>query len=85
MIETELAREVFKEPFISPWLFDIEIFARIIEIHGYSYVVRSLIEVPLNQWIDYGGSKVKLFYLIKVPFELIKIFLTYKKLRKKLL
>ncbi len=82
LMDTELAMEVFKEPFISPWLFDIEIFARIIETHGYGYVERSLMEVPLNQWVDYGGSKIKLSYLFKLPFELMKIFVTYKKRRK---
>ncbi len=69
----ELATAVFKEPFISKWLFDVEIFDRIIKFYGRAKVLEKMIEVPLIKWIDAGDSKVKTSYFFKLWIDLYKI------------
>ena len=69
----ELATAVFKESFISKWLFDVEIFDRIIKFYGRDKVLEKMIEVPLVKWIDAGDSKVKTSYFFKLWIDLYKI------------
>ncbi len=43
--------EAFNEPFISRWIFDVEILLRLRQ--------KNIIEYPLRKWVDQPGSKVK--------------------------
>ena len=52
LFRTEVADKVFREPFLSLWIFDLEIVLRL--------GTDEIVEVPLQQWIDVPGSKVKL-------------------------
>lgn len=83
LINAKIVPIIFKEPFISRWLFDIEIFARIITDFGYDKACQIIKEVPLSTWIEKGGSKIKPSYIFKIPFELLKIRLKYKLYRFK--
>lgn len=65
--------DLFEEKFITKWLFDIELIARYRNKHGIGTALNTIIEVPVNTWIEKGGSKLKLTYMLKVPFELMKI------------
>ncbi len=69
----DLAEKVFTDSFISTWLFDVEIFARIILLVGREKVEDVIIETPLLTWVDKGGSKIELSYAIKVFFDLYRI------------
>lgn len=44
---------LFRRPFLSPWIFDLEIVMRI--PHG------KLLEYPLGEWRDVPGSKLRIF------------------------
>jgi glycosyltransferase involved in cell wall biosynthesis len=68
-----LADKVFIAPFISKWLFDVEIINRIIEIYGRNNVLNKMMEVPLKSWIEKGDSKVKTSYMFKLWIDLYKI------------
>ncbi len=68
---------LFDRPFITQWLFDIEILARYRNFNGLDRSLNKISEVPLNEWKEVGGSKLKLKHLIKVPFELLKIHRQY--------
>lgn len=77
-----VAEKVFINPFISPWLFDVELFARVIETWGKEHTKELIYELPLKSWHDIGESKVKLSYLPKIPLELLKIRNHYKSVLK---
>ena len=79
LIEADLARQIFAEPFLSSWLFDVELFARIIGLYGRSQAVGMIYEVPLRRWRDVGDSKIAPSYLPKIPIELVKIYWKYRK------
>lgn len=72
------AVSVFIHPFLSTWLFDVEIFYRLIHQFGRKKICEEIEEVPLKAWIDTEDSKVSLLYGIKVWFDLIKIYRHYK-------
>jgi dolichyl-phosphate beta-glucosyltransferase len=69
----ELSVQVFKESFISKWLFDVEIFQRIIVYYGRKQVLGRMLEVPLKRWIDTEDSKVKMSYFVKLWIDLYRI------------
>ena len=69
---------IFNEAFLTRWLFDVEIFYRLINHFGRTKIQTKILEVPLATWIDSENSKVSLFYGIKVWFDLLKIYRHYK-------
>ncbi len=58
---TPLLAQVFAEPFLARWVFDVEIIARFMELDpgGPDRIGEALFELPLRHWIDVHGSKVK--------------------------
>jgi dolichyl-phosphate beta-glucosyltransferase len=80
LIERNLAAEIFTQPFISPWLFDLELIARIIATLGRPEADRAIYEHPLSSWRDIGNSKIAPFYLPKIPYELFRIHRAYRHL-----
>jgi glycosyltransferase involved in cell wall biosynthesis len=73
-----LATRVFEKPFITRWLFDVEILARIIGMYGRDRIGEVVMEVPVESWIDKGGSKVSWSYGFRVLYDLMRIRNHYK-------
>lgn len=73
LFRRQLAEEVFAEPFVSTWLFDVELLARIISRYGRRRTEEMVFELPLTCWRDIGGSKVNFLFACKIPFELLRI------------
>jgi len=69
------ARKLFMAPFVSRWLFDVEIFRRIdlLDIN----VKECALELPLHTWIEKGGSKISFKDYVQLPLEFYKIFAHY--------
>lgn len=76
LIRRDLIDLIFKEPFLSKWLFDVELFFRLRK-HKTDFETK-LVEVPLRQWEDKDGSKISTSYFLKAPFDLLKIYLHYR-------
>lgn len=79
-----ISEQLFEKEFISRWLFDVELFYRMILLFGREKAIQKMIEIPLNLWVEKGDSKVKLSYGFKLWFDLYKIRCEYKKLEKEL-
>ncbi|KAA3645239.1 MAG: glycosyltransferase family 2 protein [Bacteroidetes bacterium] len=75
MIKASIIKELFASPFISSWLFDVEMLFRLKNLQVYNQSQTPIIELPLTRWEDKGDSKFPLSYLFKFPFELIRIYL----------
>lgn len=82
IFRTELAQQIFSQPFISRWFFDVEIFARIIILLGHERAAAIMYEAPLNQWSEMRGSKLSLKNYLLAPFELLRIRFNYDLGRK---
>lgn len=77
-----IVETAFKEPFITTWLFDLEVIMRIMKEIGWDRFKEISKEIPLYEWIDKSGSKVKLSYVFRLPFDLLKIRWKYGKVIK---
>ncbi|HVT04729.1 MAG TPA: glycosyltransferase [Thermoanaerobaculia bacterium] len=74
---TEKLREVFADPFVTRWIFDVEIIARLIRASSLEHVQETLYELPLREWRDVAGSKVKPYDFIRSASDLWRIHRTY--------
>ena len=71
------AQLAFKTSFISPWLFDVEIFFRLKNYYGIRAFKTKSAEIPLKNWRDQGESKIQWTYGFKMWFDLLKIKRAY--------
>ncbi|MEZ4797496.1 MAG: glycosyltransferase [Flavobacteriaceae bacterium] len=78
LMTKEIAEIVFKDKFISKWLFDVEIIARIKNKFGKDYCIENIYEFPLSKWEDKGKSKITFIDALTVPINLTKLFFYYK-------
>jgi dolichyl-phosphate beta-glucosyltransferase len=78
LIKQEEVETLFSEKFISRWLFDVEIIARIKREHSKDTVHNYILEVPVRKWQDVPGSKLKFKHMLLSLFELVKIYRKYK-------
>ena len=77
---TEDLRRVLAEPFISRWIFDVEIIARFLAQRksGERAPVRSIIvEKPLQRWTDVDGSKLRPRDFVRVWGDFLRIYGRY--------
>lgn len=74
----EVSELLFKKEFISKWLFDVEIFFRMMIIFGKEKAIQIMHEAPLKSWVEKGNSKVKPTYFFKLWLDLYQISKNYK-------
>ena len=64
-----LAERLFARPFVSRWLFDVELFRRM----GRTAVLQGVRELPLDVWRDVSGSKMTFRSALFSIFDLLRI------------
>lgn len=82
LLRASTARAIFEEPFISNWIFDVELIARLIRHHAQDDVENLMYEIPLRAWSDVAGSKILTSAFLIAPFELCRIAIKYKPWRR---
>lgn len=72
---TPALRVILASPFLSRWIFDVEIIARFLAIHNKDgdYAFNAIYEHPLPRWEDVAGSKVRPTDFFVAFYELVKI------------
>ncbi len=75
LVRSDVARCVFARPFTSKWLFDVELFARIVTLIGRDGALDAIFEVPLETWRARAGSRVSLLTYVLAPWDLLRICL----------
>ena len=73
---TPTVRRIFREPFTSKWAFDVEVLARYLAEGG---TPDALLELPLEQWTDVQGSKVRPGDFLIAIGELARIRRRYRR------
>ncbi|MBP89946.1 MAG: family 2 glycosyl transferase [Planctomycetaceae bacterium] len=71
---------VFASPFQSRWIFDVEIFARVRSVlssHTDASLHEAVYELPLDQWREQSGSKLKGSDYLRAITELSSMFAQY--------
>ena len=78
IIDQKLVKLSFEKAFLSRWLFDVEIFLRLINFYGKDKFLEISREVPLKCWIDTEDSKVKFIDAPRIILDLLIIKKRYK-------
>lgn len=73
---------LFAEPFISRWIFDVEIIARLVKQRGRDAAARAIYELPIRVWHDVQGSKVRSTDFFRALRDLVKIRRAYRLKRR---
>lgn len=68
---------ILEKPFISKWLFDVEIILRLKNKLGLE-IASDILEWPLEEWIEMGDSKIKFADTVRIPLDLIRLHMTYR-------
>lgn len=70
LFRRDVAKEVFSDPFISRWIFDVELYCRL----GHDRIL----EYPVKEWRDVPGSKVKIAReMFRVGGDLVRVASAY--------
>lgn len=77
LIQHKALPPLFEKPFVSKWLFDVELLFRL--KNAFDESENKIVEVPVKKWKDVSGSKISTVYFIKAPFDLLKIYFRYKR------
>jgi glycosyltransferase involved in cell wall biosynthesis len=72
-------RELFNRPFLSRWIFDVEIIARLVRQRGRDAAARAIYELPIMTWRDVKGSKVRSTDFFRALKDLWKIHRAYNR------
>eukprot|EP00308_Calcidiscus_leptoporus_P001157 CAMPEP_0119359712 /NCGR_PEP_ID=MMETSP1334-20130426/7528_1 /TAXON_ID=127549 /ORGANISM="Calcidiscus leptoporus, Strain RCC1130" /LENGTH=309 /DNA_ID=CAMNT_0007374431 /DNA_START=41 /DNA_END=971 /DNA_ORIENTATION=- len=75
-------RAVLSQPFLTRWVFDVEMIARFAAVRrlkseGCIPLEEVVYEFPLHRWIDVAGSKLKTFDILRMAFGLVRIRAVY--------
>jgi len=73
LFRSQVAAPLFAEPFLTKWLFDVELLVRLRRHLGPNGFLDAAIEVPLTAWKEMGGSKLRLSHMLRVPIDLLRI------------
>lgn len=70
----------FDRPFCTRWIFDVELLARLAQVsavHDGPPLNQCVYELPLDNWEDVAGSKLRARDFLKAPAELASIYRRY--------
>ena len=70
------SKQLFSDPFFTRWIFDVELLVKMMALHRYSGLPaldRCVLEYPLKQWENAGGSKLKISDYAVACIDLLKI------------
>lgn len=70
---------LFKEQFVSKWLFDVELFMRMKRHFKIARAKELICEKPLTRWVHVDGSKLTLKDSLKIFYQIVRIHRHYKK------
>jgi glycosyltransferase involved in cell wall biosynthesis len=67
---------LFAEPFLSRWIFDIEVLARLVSRSAETGIdaADAVYEMPLSEWRDVAGSKVAPIDYLRAAWDLLRVW-----------
>jgi len=76
---TPQIQKIFDQPFLSRWVFDVEILARYLAAYGHDvkHLEQAIYEYPLEVWTDVAGSKVHAVDFFIAFWDVFRIYRKY--------
>ncbi|MGF1558224.1 MAG: response regulator [Flavobacteriaceae bacterium] len=78
IMDKDIVENMFTKPFITKWLFDVEIFMRMRKFYGAEKAKSMICEQPLKRWVHADGSKLSMKDSVKIVGQLAKIAISYR-------
>lgn len=78
MLDAALAAELFAEPFLSQWVFDVELLARARRRLGDAFP-EAVVELPLEAWEEVAGSRLRPTDFLWAGVQLVRIAAKYRR------
>ncbi|MEP1487430.1 MAG: response regulator [Algibacter sp.] len=78
IMDKDIVKHMFKDKFITRWIFDVEIFIRMRKHYGKKKAISYICEQPLKRWIHADGSKLSMKDSIKIVGQLGQIAIHYR-------
>jgi glycosyltransferase involved in cell wall biosynthesis len=79
LVHRSVVPALFGDPFVSRWIFDVEVLARLRNLVGASRLLASTVEAPLTAWRDVSGSNLRVAHMLRAPFDLWRIRRRYNR------
>lgn len=79
IFQKDVIELLFREQFVSKWLFDVELFMRMKKHFKIAKAKELICEKPLTRWVHVDGSKLSLKESLKILFQMAKIYRHYNK------
>jgi glycosyltransferase involved in cell wall biosynthesis len=70
---TDATRTIFATPFRTSWVFDVEMLGRYVQLVGPAEAEATIVECPLQAWVDVPGSKLRLHHGLRAGWDLLLI------------
>ena len=77
VFKPEILDGILETPFLTKWLFDVEILIRLKQKVGINAISSVVLEKPLDTWIEMGDSKITKADMFRIPLDLLKIRMNY--------
>tara|TARA_R110002050_G_scaffold151350_5_gene278413 strand:- start:586 stop:1725 length:1140 start_codon:yes stop_codon:yes gene_type:complete len=78
IMDKDIVNLMFKDKFITRWIFDVEIFIRMRKHYGKKKAISYICEQPLKRWIHADGSKLSMKDSVKIVGQLGQIAIHYR-------
>ncbi len=78
IMDKDIVNLMFKDKFITRWIFDVEIFIRMRKHYGKNKAISYICEQPLKRWIHADGSKLSMKDSVKIVGQLGQIAIHYR-------
>lgn len=78
ILSKSLAEKSFSDKFLTNWVFDVEIFFRVMKYKKSQDINTYAKEIPLEQWEDIGVSSIKPKHYVGIFTDLFKIYKNYR-------
>lgn len=78
IMDKDIAKHMFKDKFITRWIFDVEIFMRMRKHYGKEKAISYICEQPLKRWLHADGSKLSMRDSVQIVGQLGQIALHYR-------
>ncbi|MHC4552240.1 MAG: glycosyltransferase [Planctomycetota bacterium] len=82
LVHRSVAKAIFEKPFLSQWLFDVEMLLRLKALNPGVGIDDTAVEVSVMKWQDVPGSKLRSHHVFRSLIDILRIGKHYRNIIK---